>query len=139
MGFRTRAAWLHIAAMRFQRKAERVRVFCVLIDKTRISTPSADVREIAWRYALQRLERFGAGSRDNLHVLPDEGHGDFIRKKIRLMRRFNHVPSAFGGRALGLFPAAAFGGEVWDDLGAARVLEVNSIRGGPPDIVVWPT
>jgi hypothetical protein len=87
--------------MRFQRKAELFRVFSVLIDKTRISTPSADVREIAWRYALQRLERFGTGLKDNMHVLPDEGHGDFIKKKIRLMRRFNHVPSAFGGRALG--------------------------------------
>lgn len=148
-------------------------MFCVLIDKTRISTQSVDVREIAWRHALQRLERFWTGSKDNLHVLPDEGHGDFIRKKICLMRRFNHVPSAFGGRALGrnaenivedssdrrskesffiqladlnayaayrkVFPAAAFGGEVWDDLGAARVLEVNSVRGGPPGIVVWPT
>lgn len=131
-----------------------------------------DVREIAWRYALQRLERFGAGVKDNLHVLPDEGHGDFIRKKIRLMRRFNHVPSAFGGAALGrnaenivedssdrrskesffiqladlnayaayrkVFPGATFGGDIWDELGTARVLEVNSLRGGPPGIVVWP-
>ncbi len=161
------------AAMRFQRKAELFRSFSVLIDKTRISTPSADVREIAWRYALQRLERFGTGSEENLHVLPDEGHGDFIRKKIRLMRRFNHVPSAFGGGTLGrnavnivedssdrrsresffiqladlnayaayrkVFPSTTFGGEVWDELGAARVLEVNSLRGGPPGIVVWPT
>jgi hypothetical protein len=49
------------AVMRFQRKAKLFRVFCVLIDKTRISTQSVDVREIAWRYALQRLERFGTG------------------------------------------------------------------------------
>lgn len=160
------------AVMRFQRKAGVFRVFSVLIDKRRISKVPADVREIAWRYAVQRLERFGAGSRDNLHVLPDEGHGDFIRKKIRLMRRFNHVPSAFGGPSLGrnaenivedssdrrskesffiqladlnayaafrkVFPGATFGGEIWDELGTARVLEVNSLRGGPPGIVVWP-
>lgn len=38
-----------------------------------------------------------------------------------------------------VFPIATFGGEVWDELGTARVLEVNSLRGGPPGIVVWPT
>lgn len=85
------------AAMRFQRKAGVFRVFTVLIVKTRITKLPADVREIAWRYAIQRLERFGTSAKDNLHILPDEGHGEFIRKKIRLMRRFNRVPSAYGG------------------------------------------
>lgn len=105
-------------------------------------------------------------------LLPDEGHGDFIRKKIRLMRRFSQVPSAFGGPTLArnaenivedssdrrstesffiqfadlnayaafrkVFPGAAFGPDVWDALGECRVMEVNSLRGGPPGIVVWP-
>ena len=161
------------AAMRFQRKAKVFRVFSVLIDKTRITKLPADIREIAWRYAVQRLERFGTSMKDNLHVIPDEGHGDFIKKKIRSMRRFNQVPSAFGGPTLErnaenivedssdrrsgesffiqladlnayatfrkVFPSKTFGEEVWDELGSSRVLEVNSLRGGPLGIVVWPT
>ncbi len=160
------------AAMRFQRKAGVFRVFTVLIVKTRITKLPADVREIAWRYAIQRLERFGTSAKDNLHILPDEGHGEFIRKKIRLMRRFNRVPSAYGGSTLErnaenivedssdrrssesyfvqladlnayaayrkVFPANTFGEGIWDELGAARILEVNSLRGGPAGIVVWP-
>lgn len=161
------------AAMRFQRKVGLFRTFAVLIVKTNITKVPADVREIAWRYAVQRLERFGTSRKDNIHVLPDEGHSDFIRKKIRLMRRFNHVPSAFGGPTLErnaenivedssdrrsresffiqladlnayaayrkVFPGKTFGAEIWDELGESRVLEVNSLRGGPPGIVVWPT
>ena len=161
------------AVMRFQRKAGVFRIFTVLIVKTRITKLPADVREIAWRYAVQRLERFGTASKDNLHVLPDEGHGEFIRKKIRVMRRFSHVPSAFGVSTLGrnaenivedssdrrsresffiqladlnayaayrkVFPATTFGEDIWDELGNSRILEVNSLRGGPPGIVVWPT
>lgn len=84
------------AAMRFQRKSGLFRVFSIVIVKSRISKVPADIREIAWRYALQRLERYGTSERDNLHVIPDEGHGAFIQKKIRAMRRFSHVPSAFG-------------------------------------------
>jgi len=160
------------AAMRFQRKAGVFRVFSVLIVKNKIAKLPADVREIAWRYAIQRLERFGTAAKDNLHVLPDEGHGEFIRKKIRVMRRFNQVPSAFGGPTLErnaenivedssdrrsresyfiqladlnayaayrrVFPAKTFGEDIWDELGGARIAEVNSLRGGPPGIVVWP-
>jgi len=88
------------AVMRFQRKTELFRVFTILIVKDRITKPGADVREIAWRYAIQRLERYGTAEKCNLHVIPDEGHGLFIQKKIRAMRRFNHVPSAFGGPSL---------------------------------------
>lgn len=172
LGYPARLA-AYRAAMRFQRKAGVFRTFTVLIAKSKISKHPADVREIAWRYAIQRLERFGTSAKDNLHVLPDEGHGEFIRKKIRLMRRFSQVPSAFGGPTLErkaenivedasdrrsresyfiqladlnayaayrkVNPARTFGGELWDELGDARVLEVNSLRGGPPGIVVWPS
>jgi hypothetical protein len=160
------------AAMRFQRKVGIFRVFAVVIVKDRIKKRPFDVRESAWRYALQRLERFGTAAKDNLHVLPDEGHGEFIRKKIRVMRRFNQVPSAFGGPSLErhaenivedssdrrsresffiqladlnayaafrkVFPGATFGEDIWDELGDARVAEVNQVRGGPAGIVVWP-
>jgi hypothetical protein len=88
------------------------------------------------------------------------------------MRRFNHVPSAFGSGTLDrkamnivedssdrrstesffvqladlnayaafrkAFPSASFDGTVWDELGEARLAEVNKTRGGPTGIVVWP-
>jgi len=84
------------AAMRFQRKAGVFRTFAVLINKSLISKTPTDVREIAWHYAIQRLERFGTANKDNLQILPDEGHGGFIIKKTRAMRRFHYVRSAFG-------------------------------------------
>lgn len=160
------------AALRFQRKVGIFRVFAIMVVKPRVVSHSLDVREVAWRYAIQRLERFGTANKDNLHLLPDEGHGDFIRKKIRTMRRFSMVPSAFGGSTLKrnaenvvedpsdrrssesyfvqladlnayaafrkIFPGATVGGDLWDELGDARIAEVNALRGGPTGIVVWP-
>lgn len=88
------------AVMRFQRKFGLFHTFAIVINKPRIRKSETDVREHAWRFALQRLERFGTAKKDNIHVLPDEGHGDFILKKIREMRRFHRVPSAFGEETL---------------------------------------
>jgi hypothetical protein len=85
------------SAMRFLRDAAPIfRVFAVLIVKYRIELAHVDARDKAWEWALQRLERFGRDRAENIHVIPDEGHGQFIRKKIRKMRRFNRVRSAFG-------------------------------------------
>ena len=89
------------SAMRFQRKIGVFKVFSVVVVKSRILKKAAtDVREVAWRYAIQRLERFGTSVKDNIHVVPDDGHGEFIKKKIRQMRRFNRVPSAYGDSTL---------------------------------------
>lgn len=160
------------AALRFQRKCGLFRSFTVLIDKTKIQKRDLDVRDTAWQWAIQRLERFGTDRKDNIHVLPDEGHGEFIRKKIRAMRRFSHVPSAFGGPSLDrkaqnivedssdrrshesyfiqladlnayaafrrVFPGETFGEDIYEELGEARVTEVNRLSGGPTGIVVWP-
>jgi len=84
------------ASMRFQRTCGLFKIFAVLINKKAIKKPGSDIREIAWRFAIQRLERFGTNTKENVHVIPDEGHSEFIKKKIRQMRRFNYVPSAFG-------------------------------------------
>ena len=99
LGFAARLS-AYRAAMRFQRKAGVFHTFSVVVVKNRLDRQDADVREIAWRYAIQRLERTGTAARETIHVLPDEGHGDFIRKKIRLMRRYSAVPSAFGSQRL---------------------------------------
>lgn len=160
------------AVMRFQRKSGLFHTFAVVINKPGIRNKDTDVREYAWRFALQRLERFGTANKDNIHVLPDEGHGDFILKKIRAMRRFHRVQSAFGEETLDrraeniiedpsdrnsknsyliqladlnayaafrkVFPGPNFTGDIWDGLGAARIRDVNKLRGGPPGIVAWP-
>jgi hypothetical protein len=162
----------YMAAMRFQRKAGLFRVFTVLIKKNDIQNRNADVREICWRYAIQRLERFGTAEKDNIHIVPDEGHGEFIKKKIRSMRRFHYVPSAYGTESLDrkaeniiedpsdrcsresyfvqladlnayaafrkVFPGPNFDASYWDELDSARIQEVNTLRGGPAGIVVWP-
>lgn len=171
LSFAARIALIQ-AAMRFQRKAKIFKVFTIVVVKDRIAKHPSDVRDIAWQYAIERIERFGTSMKDNVHIMPDEGHGDFIKKKIRAMRRFHYVPSAFGGSGLPrkaenivedssdrrssesffvqladlnayasfrkVFPGNNFGGEIWDELGEARVAEVNRLTGGPVGIVVWP-
>lgn len=88
------------AAMRFQRKAGIFHTFSIVIVKDRIQKKDTDVRETAWMYAIQRLERFGTANKDNIMISPDDGHGDLIRKKIRAMRRFHQAPSHFGDGSL---------------------------------------
>lgn len=84
------------AALRFQRKCGTVQTFAVVINKGLMTSRFEDARSRAWTFAIQRLERFGTEEKENTHVLPDEGHGYFIRNRLRQMRRFNLVPSAFG-------------------------------------------
>lgn len=37
------------------------------------------------------------------------------------------------------FPGSNFGVDIWDELGAAIITDVNRLSGGPPGIVVWPS
>lgn len=88
------------AVMRFQRKTGLVKVFAIVLAKDRIQKRDTDVRDRAWEFAIQRLERFGSANKDNILVIPDEGHGDFLRRKIRAMRRFSYVQSMYGTGSL---------------------------------------
>ena len=47
------------AGMRFQRKTGLFRTFAIVIKKNEITKRPSDVGDIAWTYAIQRLERFG--------------------------------------------------------------------------------
>lgn len=166
-------------AMRFQRKCGLFTVFAVLIDKESVRKKAEyHPRDIAWHYAIQRLERFGQDKKENIHILPDEGHKDFIKKKVRRMRRFGPVASAYGGSSLRraavniledpsdrtsresyfiqlcdlnayaafrkVFPGRDIDASFWDQLGTARLIEVNKVsdkvreKDGPEGIVVWP-
>ena len=57
-------------------------------------------RRTAWRYALQRVERFAAYGHDTIMVLPDSGQYVWLRKLAREMRRHSVVGSAFGPSSL---------------------------------------
>lgn len=73
--------------------------FCVAVNKERAINNGWEPRYCAWNYALNRLHVMCIKSDDRSMVLPDEGHGYFIRYLIRRMRRFNSVPSHFGPEA----------------------------------------
>ena len=137
-----------------------------------IKNRQLDPRQQAWMRAIERLERFGNSERTNLHIIPDEGHGYFIKKTLRHMRRYHKVPSAFSTQSLDrrakniiedssdrksqesyfiqladlnvyaayhkVHPSNKLDGSMWDELGSARISEVNRLKGGPEGIVVWP-
>jgi Protein of unknown function (DUF3800) len=76
-----------------------VRIFSVAIDKGLANDRRAEPRETAWIYALQRVHRFCEEESDEAMLFPDEGHGPFIRRLVRRMRRFNRVPLLGGSQS----------------------------------------
>lgn len=82
-------------AMRVQ-KDPRLTVFAVLIDKPSIQKPqSIDPRFEAWKMLVERVDNFAGRASENVMLFPDAGHGYFIRKTVRRMRRHHRVASAF--------------------------------------------
>jgi hypothetical protein len=79
-----------------------IKTFAVAIEKQPASRKGWNPRYCAWRFAIQRLDTFCRKNQDGTHkdercmIFPDEGHGFFIRKIIRAMRRFHHVPKHYG-------------------------------------------
>lgn len=86
----------YLAAMRFQRNLSLTRTFAILINKDQVRKQTVDVRQWAWERAIERLERFGTAEGKNLHIIPDEGHGFFIRRLLRKMRRIHTVRGHYG-------------------------------------------
>ena len=81
-----------------------VSVFSVLIQKDLIQDQAGqDPRDKAWTYFIQRMERETDNQGKRMMLFPDDGHEEFIRRKLREMRRYSRVPSA---KALG--PHAPF-------------------------------
>lgn len=88
-------------AMVLQCEIGTISTWAVVIRKDKIrSRDTVDPRDTCWEYMIQRLERFADHHESLIHLLPDEGHGLFIRKKLRKMRRFNRPKSAFGDSRL---------------------------------------
>jgi len=149
--------------------------FAVAIDKAAAAPKNWDPRESAWTFALERVHNFCTKVAGDEHVtiFPDDGHGVFIRKRLRAIRRHHVVGGHFGGslkipvdriiedpndrashhsyfiqladwnayaahRSKYVAPLPRFPGDLWDALGATLLLPVNSLRGGPPGIVLRP-
>lgn len=73
-----------------------IRTFSVAINKARAHERGWEPRYCAWTFAFQRLDTMCRKESDWCSVYPDEGHGFFIRKRVRAMRRFHHVPKHYG-------------------------------------------
>jgi len=93
--------------LKFQDKCGLIRTFAVAIEKTKMFAKNKDVRDMAWGYAFERIERLctkGDGRepplRGHAMLFPDEGYGEFLKKKVRKYRRHHFVPSAFGQDSL---------------------------------------
>ena len=83
-------------AMSFQAKMKVFTTFAICIDKDLITSKQRDPRDFAWQFALERLDNYAAHQGEWIKLFPDAGHGYFIRRMVRRMRRFHRVPSAYG-------------------------------------------
>lgn len=86
---------LYREVMRYQGDGLNIRTFAVAIEKQSAQDKGWEPRYAAWTFTLQRINRF-CGSNDWAMIFPDEGHGYFIRKRIRNMRRHHKIPSHWG-------------------------------------------
>ncbi len=76
--------------LQFQQRELRTSAFAVAVEKRLAAQRGWDSRFAAWTFALQRINRFCEDHAEWATIYPDEGHGPFIRKRIRHMRR-HHV------------------------------------------------
>ncbi|MDP8943296.1 MAG: DUF3800 domain-containing protein [Actinomycetota bacterium] len=85
--------------MRFQGKTGAVLTFAVVIDKNHCRDTD-HARDIAWRYAFQRVERTMNARNERVMLVPDSGQFHWIRRLSREMRRFSQVGSMLGTGSL---------------------------------------
>lgn len=81
--------------MTFQREEKVYTTFAICIEKGKIKKRSYDPRTFAWQFALERIQNFASHEDLLVHLYPDAGHGYFIRRIVRQMRRHHIVSSAY--------------------------------------------
>jgi hypothetical protein len=78
-----------------------VRIFSVAIHKARSHARGYEPRRAAWNFALQRVDTFCKKQpleNDRVAMIfPDAGHGVFIRRQLRALRRGNVLRGYYGG------------------------------------------
>ena len=93
-----RATRFHIYREMLRLEAKfQLRTFSVAIHKKGADQRGYDARELAWQFAIERLQLFCQRRNDYTVLFPDEGHGYFIRRLVRQMRRRHMVPGRFRG------------------------------------------
>jgi hypothetical protein len=90
---------IYRAFMRFQGKSGGLLTYAVVINKRNLGSAD-DVRDRAWRYAFQRIERTMAARNERVMLIPDAGQYRWIRKLAREMRRFSMAGSMLRTGAL---------------------------------------
>ena len=95
-----RATRFHIyrEILRLEAKLQ-LKTFSIAIHKAGANRRGYDARELAWQFALEQLHLFCQRQNDYTVLFPDEGHGYFIRRLVRQMRRRHSVPGRFRGAA----------------------------------------
>ena len=85
--------------LQFQGDFLPTKTFAIAIAKDRVKDKAVDPRSFAWTYLLQRLDKFCEAQDHNeqVMVLPDSGHIDFVRRIMRQVRRFQRIPGHYGG------------------------------------------
>lgn len=98
-------AAIYRQAIRLQPKLG-LTTFAIIIDKPAMAarTPK-DVRDIAWEYAFQRLERFTTKSGSHALLIHDEGDEHRVRRVWRWMRRAGIAGAHYGPPAVLKTPA----------------------------------
>ena len=93
-------------ALRFQLKVGTIATWAIVIDKHKWDMArnggSTEVREMAWKTMIERIERFTAHNNETGIIFPDEGNPDYVRQMFRRMRRHNIVAAHYGGVPQGL-------------------------------------
>jgi hypothetical protein len=78
-----------------------IKTFSIAIEKDGAHARGWDIRYVAWTFAFQRLDTQARTQDEWCSIYPDEGHGFFIRQRLRAMRRHHMIPKHFGP---GTFP-----------------------------------
>jgi Protein of unknown function (DUF3800) len=85
--------------MRFQDKTAAISTFAVVVNKSKCRDKD-HVRDVGWRYALQRVERTMHARQETVLLVPDSGQVFWFRRLAREMRRFSQVGSLLGTGSL---------------------------------------
>lgn len=85
--------------LRFEDEGLNLKTFCVAIEKAPAQARGWEPRYAAWTFAIQRINRF-CGNQEWATLYPDQGHGMFIRKRLRHMRRYHVVPGHYGPKTI---------------------------------------
>ncbi|WP_439584890.1 DUF3800 domain-containing protein [Dyadobacter bucti] len=93
--------------LRFLNSRSDISIITVRIEKVQHFTIATDIFDYAWKVLFQRLNNtlnagnfIGGSTSDKGIIVHDNTDGDKLRKLLRKMRRFNHVPSRFGASVI---------------------------------------